>query len=314
MRTVNAVLRRAVLFVLACGLAAALPAAAQNVARGAQLFTHLRVVPRQSRRPAAPRAAQGQPGVIADAINSVPAMSVLRGVYTNQDLADIAAYITTIFSGPPPPPDPPVGPFVPTLDYTGLWYDPAQSGWGIKIGQHPSHKIFSLFYLYEPPNKPLWISLPDGTWTSATTYTGFIYRVAGPPPTRPYDASKVLVTLVGSATFTFNSATSATLHVRDQRRHGDEDAHQIRVLMRAANFLARAIVLSLACAPALVPAVEVGAAAPEPRRSSRRIAATWSTSISGPRGACRAARRCRRSTLYSRTARAASSWSASTRT
>ena len=52
-----------------------------------------------------PELAPNNPQLIKSAINNlVPAMSFLRGRYSDSQLADIAAYIASLQSAPPPPP------------------------------------------------------------------------------------------------------------------------------------------------------------------------------------------------------------------
>ncbi|QJR14713.1 c-type cytochrome [Usitatibacter palustris] len=204
--SVHEMLHRSIgVLTLILGLATALPTAAQNVQNGSAIFNSICVVCHGNPPVGGPETAPNRPDLIRAAIQRVGAMSFIQ--LTNAQLADVAAYIAFLQN---PGPDP-GQPTVPTLNYTDLWFDPSQPGWGINVTQHVSNKIFSLFYLYENPNKPMWISLPDGTWTTPTSYTGDIYRVSGPPPTGAYDTSKVGVVKVGSATFTFTTATTGTL-------------------------------------------------------------------------------------------------------
>ncbi|HEX7403967.1 MAG TPA: cytochrome c [Usitatibacter sp.] len=158
-----------------------------------------------------PELAPNNPALIKSAIGpggiNVPAMSFLRGVYSDAQLADIAAYIASIesgpVSGPPPPPSP-------QFDYSDLWYNAAESGWGLNLVQHaPSNNVFGVIYTYEAPNRPVWYVIPGGTWTSSTIFTGSLYHVTGSPANV---ASFKLgdVTPVGSATLAFTDANHAS--------------------------------------------------------------------------------------------------------
>lgn len=150
-----------------------------------------------------PQLAANNPSLIKSAINNlVPAMFFLRGVYSDAQLADIAAYIGSLQSPPPPPP-------TPLFDYTDLWWNPSESGWGFNIIQHPSNQIFAVIYTYIAPNRPMWFVLPGGTWTSSVTFTGGLYRVTGSPGNAPFKGGEVFQ--VGSATLLFNGANNATL-------------------------------------------------------------------------------------------------------
>ena len=151
-----------------------------------------------------PQLAANNPSLIRQAINGlVPAMSFLRGVYSDAQLADIAAYINSIVNGGPPPPP------TPLFDYTDLWWNPNESGWGFNIIQHSNNKVFAVIYTYAAPNVPMWFVLPDGVWTSSSTYTGKLYRVTGSPGNAAFRAGQVFE--VGNATLLFNGANNATL-------------------------------------------------------------------------------------------------------
>lgn len=99
---------------------------------------------------------------------------------------------------------------MPMVNYTDLWWNPQESGWGISLSHHPSGRLFAAWYTYDQARNPTWFTLQPGHWTSVTTYTGPIYRTAGPSWTGPFNPASVSVTLVGTGTFTFVDATSAT--------------------------------------------------------------------------------------------------------
>jgi cytochrome c553 len=164
-----------------------------------------------------PELAPNNPVLIRAAINgAVPnvntsAMSFLRGFYSDAQLADIAAYIANLESAPSPGPSPgpPPVPF-PQFDYSDIWWNPSESGWGFNAVQHASNTLFGVIYTYEAPNRPVWYVLPDGTWTASNVYTGALYHVTGSPATV---ASFKLgdVTQIGSATLTFTDKDHASL-------------------------------------------------------------------------------------------------------
>lgn len=95
-------------------------------------------------------------------------------------------------------------------DYTDLWWNPAESGWGLNLIQHPSRIIFGVWYTYAADGKRTWFVVPDGTWTSSNTYSGPLYSTAGPSLAQSFDASKVRVSPVGHATLTFSDANNGT--------------------------------------------------------------------------------------------------------
>lgn len=189
-------------------IAAALPAAAQSVARGQSLYGNICRVCHGLPPSGGPERAEGDPAVILAAINGrVPPMSFLRGVVSTSDIADIAAYLGSLLD----PPDPDPGPAVPAFNYTDLWWNPDESGWGLNLIQHPSNVIFGVMYTYEAPNRATWFVLPGGTWSSPTTYSGLFYRATGPAFNNPaFDPAAVKVGEVGSATLTFSDRDHGT--------------------------------------------------------------------------------------------------------
>lgn len=103
----------------------------------------------------------------------------------------------------------------PAANYTDLWWNPSESGWGLTITQHPSSQIWAIWYTYDPrdvdssgQNKPLWINMPGGTWTSPTTLTGDVYVLNGTPFFQ--SGSNRQQTRVGTFSFNFTSASAGT--------------------------------------------------------------------------------------------------------
>jgi len=95
-------------------------------------------------------------------------------------------------------------------DYTDLWWDPSESGWGLNLIQHPSRIIFGVWYTYAANGKRTWFVMSEGTWISPDTYSGPLYATTGPNLAQSFDASKVRVSPVGSATLTFSDADNGT--------------------------------------------------------------------------------------------------------
>ena len=105
----------------------------------------------------------------------------------------------------------------PAANYTDLWWNRNESGWGLTITQHPSNNIWAIWYTYDPRQqdssspgsyKPLWINMPGGQWTSPTTLTGDVFVLNGVPF---YQAgSNRQQTRVGTFTFNFTSSSTGT--------------------------------------------------------------------------------------------------------
>ena len=112
----------------------------------------------------------------------------------------------------------------PTVDYTDMWNDPDEPGWGISIRQKlPAggtvDKLFAVWYTYDPraldPASPggtgfvpLWLVLlsDDGTWSTPTTYTGKIYATVGTPFPQSWSPPAHDIQPVGTFRFRFTDA------------------------------------------------------------------------------------------------------------
>ncbi len=197
---------------LAC-LAAAPAARAASATNGKALYDTFCSGCHGSPPRGGPEKAAGLPSVIRDAINvNVPAMSTFRAFpnpppinqrgFTDAQLADIAEYLLSLALPAP-------GPAIPEFDYTDLWWNASESGWGMNIIQHASHNIFGVIYTYDVPNRPMWFVLPGGTWTSSTTFTGKIYRVTGSPGNMNFKPGDV--TELGDLVLLFTDEGHATL-------------------------------------------------------------------------------------------------------
>jgi len=98
-------------------------------------------------------------------------------------------------------------------NYQDLWWKaPAnsESGWGVNIA-HQGDILFATWFTYEAGGKGLWLVMPAGAKTGASTYAGDLYRTTGPAfDATPWDPGRVVATKVGSATFSFTDATNGT--------------------------------------------------------------------------------------------------------
>ena len=188
---------------LAIGLAFAAPSSAQNVANGEILYFQYCNECHGFPPAGGPQNAGDNPGMIRGAIEIRVSRMRILSFLTDTQLADIAAFIGRAVRGDP----------APALDYTGLWLDAAEPGWGLSVAQHRASgdTVFALVFTYEAPNRPMWFSMPSGRWTTPTTYSGSLYRTSGPQPAQPFDTSRVDVREVGTLTLAFESANAATL-------------------------------------------------------------------------------------------------------
>ena len=102
------------------------------------------------------------------AINKYPEMGDRPNIValTVDQLTDITAFLGT---------------FVSAINYQGLWWDPAESGWGINFA-HQGDQIFATWYTYDTSGNAYWLSmLAARTPPTGNAYTGTIYVDSGPP-------------------------------------------------------------------------------------------------------------------------------------
>ena len=98
---------------------------------------------------------------------------------------------------------------VPAVNYTDLWWSPAESGWGLSIVHGPFNDIFATWMVYGTDGKPTWYLLGSGKWTSAnstTTYEGKVFKTSGPHFAQLFESRKVGFEPVGTAKLEFRDA------------------------------------------------------------------------------------------------------------
>jgi hypothetical protein len=80
-----------------------------------------------------------------------------------------------------------------------LWWNPAESGWGLTITHRASTQTFIAWYTYDDKGAPVWRVIPGGKWRDRI-FTGEVYETsAGKYFGNPFDASRVVRRRVGTA-------------------------------------------------------------------------------------------------------------------
>jgi V8-like Glu-specific endopeptidase len=93
-------------------------------------------------------------------------------------------------------------------NYSDLWWNARESGWGLNITQHDG-TIFAAWYLYDDGGRPMWVVMPGGKWTSSSSYSGDLYVASGPDARGAFDPARVVRSRVGAATLSFTSGDRA---------------------------------------------------------------------------------------------------------
>ncbi|MBZ0248778.1 MAG: hypothetical protein K8F93_03895 [Burkholderiales bacterium] len=102
-------------------------------------------------------------------------------------------------------------------NYTALWWNPDESGWGLNIS-HQGDILFGTLFTYDATGRPLWLVMPAGERQgTSTTYNGTLYRTTGPPfnavPFTPIGPQNL--TVVGAMTFTYTGSGAALAYSYD---------------------------------------------------------------------------------------------------
>jgi hypothetical protein len=96
---------------------------------------------------------------------------------------------------------------------TALWWNPAESGWGVNFDQQ-GNILFGTLFDYDAGHQPMWLVMSDGVLQpDGVTFVGNLYRTTGPPfnanPFTPITSANL--TQVGTMGVSFQDANSGTL-------------------------------------------------------------------------------------------------------
>ncbi|HET9470218.1 MAG TPA: hypothetical protein VFO24_03875, partial [Usitatibacter sp.] len=93
-----------------------------------------------------------------------------------------------------------------STDFTDLWFNPNESGWGVNVIQQ-YNTLFATMFIYGTDTAPRWFVAPDvepSPAGSQNVFTGQLYQTTGPSFTATsFDPNAVTKTVVGTVTFTF---------------------------------------------------------------------------------------------------------------
>jgi hypothetical protein len=103
----------------------------------------------------------------------------------------------------------PVGATAFSVDQSDLWWNAAESGWGIQFVQRAS-TIFATMFVYGPTGAPAWYVATMNSATGAS-WTGDLYATTGPWFGAPFNPAAVTARKVGTMTWTPATALAGTL-------------------------------------------------------------------------------------------------------
>jgi len=97
-----------------------------------------------------------------------------------------------------------------SVDYTDMWFNPAESGWGVNVIQQ-SDMIFATLFVYGSDNTPRWFVTGTGLQGSGSTFSGSLYSTTGPFFGASFNPTAVGNSVVGNMTLSFGGPNSGTL-------------------------------------------------------------------------------------------------------
>ena len=99
----------------------------------------------------------------------------------------------------------------PAVNYTDLWWNAGESGWGLAV-THQFGVMFLAWYVYDATGNPVWYVASGCAVTApGNGCSGTLYRTTGPPFGPAFDPARVQVVPVGSASLAFTDANNGTL-------------------------------------------------------------------------------------------------------
>jgi len=101
-----------------------------------------------------------------------------------------------------------------TTNFTDLWWNPSESGWGVTVTQDRT-TLFLTFFVYGPDNRPTWVTAAlEYTRTGPSgqpVFSGDLVVTTGPGYGSPFDPALVTRRVAGTAIFAPANATTARL-------------------------------------------------------------------------------------------------------
>ena len=94
------------------------------------------------------------------------------------------------------------------IDYTDIWYNPAESGWGINLIQQGS-TLFATLFVYQADRTPHWFVASEMN-ASGAGFSGALLQTSGPGYTGPWTGG-VTAPAVGSISVNFSGSNAGTL-------------------------------------------------------------------------------------------------------
>jgi hypothetical protein len=96
-----------------------------------------------------------------------------------------------------------------STNYQDLWWNPAESGWGLNV-THQDNTLFATLFTYDATGRDLWLVMSEGLRQPDGSYLGDLYRTNGPAfNTLPFQG--VTLATVGTMRLRFTDGNTGTL-------------------------------------------------------------------------------------------------------
>ena len=96
-------------------------------------------------------------------------------------------------------------------NYTDLWWNSAEPGWGLNIN-HQGNIIFGTLFTYDFDGEPMWLVLSNGERQADGSFIGNLHRTRGPAfNASPWTSSSMAYTQVGSMHLAFPGTNTGRL-------------------------------------------------------------------------------------------------------
>ena len=103
-----------------------------------------------------------------------------------------------------------LGTSAPAIDFSDLWWNPNESGWGVAVTQEYG-MIFAAWFAYDATGKSIWY-VASGCPVSGNGCSGDLYQVhGGSALTAVWNGANKVVTKVGSVNFAFTDSNNGAM-------------------------------------------------------------------------------------------------------
>ncbi len=156
--------------------------------------------PPQERQAGTPNITGFSADRIRGALANIPAMVKVN--LTPAQILDVEAYLRAPLQYL----------WAPGIDFSDLWWNPAESGWGMTFTQRPNASTVGTLYIYDAERKPVWLLMTGAVWVNPLEVRGVLLRAAanGFPPTG-FNANSVTTSQIGSFSIVFADHRRGTL-------------------------------------------------------------------------------------------------------